>query len=54
LPFFSCSLKDGKAEGTANLMGEGADVYFEGEYGCFGEDGNLVYEVAFSAFRVDK
>jgi hypothetical protein len=51
--FYRCSLTDGKAEGTAYLNGEGTDLYFEGEYGCFGEDGSLVYSVAFSVFRVD-
>jgi len=50
--FYGCSLTNGKAEGTASLTGEGSDTHFEGKYGCYGEDGSLVYEVAFNAFRV--
>ncbi len=50
--FYSCSIRDGKAEGAATLNGEGSDLYFEGEYGCYGEDGSLVYSMAFSVVRV--
>jgi hypothetical protein len=52
--FYGCSLKDGRAEGQASLLGEGTDLYFEGEYACYSADGTLVYEMAFSVFRVAK
>ena len=48
--FFSCSIKDGQADGNAFLAGEGDDLYFEGEYDCFGEDNTRVYSMAFSVF----
>lgn len=50
--FYTCSLRDGKADGVAYLTGEGNDLYFEGVYGCLGADGEVVYEIAFSVFRV--
>jgi hypothetical protein len=52
--FFSCSLQNGKADGEAYLSGEGSDLYFEGEYSCYSEDGSLIYEVGFTAFPVEE
>lgn len=40
---------DGKSVGEAFLYGEETDLYFEGEYGCYAEDGTLVYGMAFTA-----
>jgi len=46
--FYGCSMKNGRAEGAAQLNGEGTELFFEGGYVCYAEDGSLVYEVAFS------
>jgi len=48
--FTSCTTNNFRAEGKAYLEGEG----FEGEYACYDHDGDLMYEVAISAYEMSK
>ena len=48
--FTTCTQNNDRAEGRASLVGDG----FEGEYACYDDGGDLIYEVAFSAYEIGK